>query len=778
LEVNLVEFSIGQSAPRTEDRRFLTGQGSFVDNLDFPNAAHAVIVRSPHGHADILSIDVAAARRAPGVLLVCIGADIVAEGLGGILCLVEPPECDGRRPFIPPHPLLQTERVRFVGDRLAMVVAETLAQARDAAELVQVSYRPLEAVVTPGEARAPDAPVLWQQAPDNFCFRHSEGDAAATGQAFARAEHVVTLDLINNRVITNFIEPRIAVGLHDGANDRFTLYTGTQMPHRVRSSMAAVFHRLEGDFRIVVPDVGGSFGSKMSAQAEQALVLWAAQKLRRPVKWLAEKGEGFATDPAARDNETRAELALDKDGHFLAVRVQTLANMGGYLSNLTTQAPINGLTLLCGPYVFAAGHAVVEGVFTNTVHTDVMRGAGRPEATYAIERLIDRAAAELDIDPVELRRRNLVPADAFPYTTVFGMTYDSGLFSANLETALQRSDWAGFPARRAAAQERGMLRGIALIFYVQRNGGRLLDETAQIRIDASGLATVLIGTQGTGQGHETAYAQITAQRLGLTPAAIRVVEGDTDRIGRGNGTGGSRSMMVGGSVLHLACEKIIAKGCRIAAHLLQADVADVAFTHGRFTVSGTDSSISFGEVAQAAHRQDLLPESIETGLDERANFRPPNFSFPNGANVCEVEVDPETGALAIIRYTAAEDYGSLINPMLVEGQVHGALAMGFGQAWLEHTVYDPETGQLLSGSLLDYALPRASHMPPIELALNQGAPCLSNPLGVKGAAEGGTVAAPPAVINALLNALRPLGVTDFDMPATPERVWRAIHMPS
>ncbi|MDP6567186.1 MAG: xanthine dehydrogenase family protein molybdopterin-binding subunit [Alphaproteobacteria bacterium] len=770
----MTEFGIGQSAPRIEDRRLLTGQGTFVDNLDFAGAARAVIVRSPHGHADILSVEVAAARRAPGVLAVCTGAELAAEGLAGILCLVPPLECDGRRPFLPPHPLLQSERVRFVGDRVAMVVAETLDQARDAAELAEVRYRPLPAVVTPGGACAPEAPALWDEAPDNFCFRYTEGDRAATEEAFARADHVVELDLINNRVITNFIEPRIAVGVHDAASDRFTLYTGTQMPHRVRASMAAVFHRHDGDFRVVVPDVGGSFGSKMSAYAEQALVLWAARKLRRPVKWLADKAEGFATDPAARDNETHAELALDRDGRFLAVRVRTLASMGGYLSNLTTQAPINGLTLLCGPYAMTAGFAAVEGVFTNTVHTDVMRGAGRPEATYAIERLIDRAAVELGIDGAELRRRNLIPADGFPYTTAFGLSYDGGLFAGNLEAALERSDWAGFPARRAAAEARGQLRGIALICYVQRNGGRLMDEHAQVRIDASGQATLLIGTQDSGQGHETAYAQIIADHLALPATAIRVVEGDTDRVGYGNGTGGSRSMMVGGSVLRLACEKIVDKGRRIAAHLLEADRGDIEFADGRFTISGTDSAVSLSEVARVAHRQDMLPEEIETGLDERANFRPPNFSFPNGANVCEVEVDPETGAVEIIRYTAAEDYGTLVNPMLVEGQVHGALAMGFGQAWLEHTVYDPDSGQLLSGSLLDYALPRASHMPPIDLVLNPDAPCLSNPLGAKGAAEGGTVAAPPAVINALLDALRPLGVDHIDMPATPARVWRAI----
>jgi carbon-monoxide dehydrogenase large subunit len=546
------------------------------------------------------------------------------------------------------------------------------------------------------------------------------------------------------------------------------------MPHRVKANMAAVFGRPQGDIRVVVPDVGGSFGSKMSACAEQALVLWAAGKLGRPVKWLAEKNEGFASDSAARDSETRAALALDAEGRFLAVRVDTLANMGGCLSNGTTLAAINGLTLHTGPYAIEAGFAALEGVFCNTVPTDVMRGAGRPEAIYAIERLVDAAAEKLGIAPDALRRRNLIPHDAFPYLTAFGLNYDSGCFESNLESALGRADWTGFAQRRAAAEARGLLAGIAVGCYVQRNGGRLLDENAQIRIDPTGFATLLIGTLDTGQGHETAYAQIVAESLGLALDAIRVVERDTDIVAHGNGTGGSRSMMVGGSVTLLACRRIIAKATTIAAHLLEASADDIAVSDGHYVISGTDRGVTLQEIAAAAYRQDLLPPEIETGLDERANFRPPNFSFPNGVYVCEVEVDPETGRVVIKRFTAAEDFGTVVNPLLVEGQVHGALAMGFGQAIFEHTVYQPGSGQLLSGSLLDYALPRASDMPPIDLAVDQSAPCLSNPLGAKGAAEGGTVGAPPVVINAILDALRPLGVEHIQMPATPERVWQAI----
>ncbi|MAG96495.1 MAG: xanthine dehydrogenase family protein molybdopterin-binding subunit [Alphaproteobacteria bacterium] len=765
---------IGRALPRLEDRRFLEGRGAFLDNLDFPTSAHAVVLRSPHGHADILEIDDAAARSAPGVLLLATAADLAAEDLGGIDCLMVPPDCEGRQTFIPPHHLLQGERVRFVGDRIALVVAETRDQARDAVEMIGVEYRPRPAVVTPGAARADGAPVVWDEAPDNVCFRWTEGNREVTEAAFARAAHVVELDLVNNRIITNFIEPRATLGLYDAAQDRFTLYAGTQMPHRVRANMAGIFGRSQSDFRVVVPDVGGSFGSKMSACAEQALVLWAAAKLGRPVKWVAEKSEGFASDPAARDSQTRAALALDADGRFLAVRVDTLANMGGYLSNGTTLAAINGLTLHSGPYAMEAGFAALEGVFSNTVPTDVMRGAGRPEAIYAIERLVDAAAVELGIAPDELRRRNLIPADAFPYTTAFGLNYDSGCFESNLDSALERADWRGFSERRTATEDRGRLAGIALGYYVQRNGGRLLDENAQIRIDPSGFATLLIGTLDTGQGHETTYAQIIADRLGLNLDAIRVVERDTDLVGYGNGTGGSRSMMVGGSVTLLACQRIIDKALTIAAHLLEASTDDIAFADGRFTVSGTDRTLTLQEVAQAAYRQDLLPEEIETGLDERANFRPPNFSFPNGVYVCEVEVDPETGKVDIVRFTAAEDFGTVVNPLLVEGQVHGALAMGFGQAIHERTVFDPDSGQLLSGSLVDYALPRTTDMPPIDLAVDQSAPCLSNPLGAKGAAEGGTVGAPPVVINAILDALRPLGVAHIDMPATPERVWQAI----
>ncbi|HJP20558.1 MAG TPA: xanthine dehydrogenase family protein molybdopterin-binding subunit [Alphaproteobacteria bacterium] len=765
---------IGRALPRLEDRRFLEGRGAFLDNLDFPTSAHAVMLRSPHGHADILKIDDAAARRAPGVLLVATAADLAAVGLGGIDSLMVPPDCEGRQTFIPPHPLLQGERVRFVGDRIALVVAETRDQARDAVEMIGVEYRPRPAVVTPGTARADGAPAVWDEAPDNVCFRWTEGHREATEAAFARAAHVVELDLVNNRIITNFIEPRATLGLYDAVQDRFTLYAGTQMPHRVRANMAGIFGRPQSDFRVVVPDVGGSFGSKMSACAEQALVLWAAAKLGRPVKWVAEKSEGFASDPAARDSQTRAALALDAEGLFLAVRVDTLANMGGYLSNGTTLAAINGLTLHSGPYAMEAGFAALEGVFSNTVPTDVMRGAGRPEAIYAIERLVDAAAVELGIAPDELRRRNLIPADAFPYTTAFGLNYDSGCFESNLDSALTRADWRGFSERRTATEARGRLAGIALGYYVQRNGGRLLDENAQIRIDPSGFATLLIGTLDTGQGHETTYAQIIADRLGLSLDAIRVVERDTDLVGYGNGTGGSRSMMVGGSVTLLACQCIIDKAMTIAAHLLEASTDDIAFADGRFAVSGTDRTLTLQDVARAAYRQDLLPEEIETGLDERANFRPPNFSFPNGVYVCEVEVDPETGKVVIVRFTAAEDFGTVVNPLLVEGQVHGALAMGFGQAIHERTVFDPDSGQLLSGSLVDYALPRTTDMPPIDLAVDQSAPCLSNPLGAKGAAEGGTVGAPPVVINAILDALRPLGVAHIDMPATPERVWQAI----
>jgi carbon-monoxide dehydrogenase large subunit len=765
---------IGRSLPRLEDRRFLLGREGFLDNLEFPAVAHAVLLRSPHGHADILDLDLGAARQSPGVLLVAGGAELATEGLAGIDCLMVPPDCEGRRTFIPAHPLLQTERVRFVGDRVALVVAETRDQARDAAELIGVDYRPRPALVSPGQARAAGAALLWDEAPDNVCFRWTEGDREATEAAFARAAHVVELDLVNNRIITNFIEPRAALGLYDAAQDRFTLYAGTQMPHRVKANMAAVFGRPQGDIRVVVPDVGGSFGSKMSACAEQALVLWAAGKLGRPVKWLAEKNEGFASDSAARDSETRAALALDAEGRFLAVRVDTLANMGGCLSNGTTLAAINGLTLHTGPYAIEAGFAALEGVFCNTVPTDVMRGAGRPEAIYAIERLVDAAAEKLGIAPDALRRRNLIPHDAFPYLTAFGLNYDSGCFESNLESALGRADWTGFAQRRAAAEARGLLAGIAVGCYVQRNGGRLLDENAQIRIDPTGFATLLIGTLDTGQGHETAYAQIVAESLGLALDAIRVVERDTDIVAHGNGTGGSRSMMVGGSVTLLACRRIIAKATTIAAHLLEASADDIAVSDGHYVISGTDRGVTLQEIAAAAYRQDLLPPEIETGLDERANFRPPNFSFPNGVYVCEVEVDPETGRVVIKRFTAAEDFGTVVNPLLVEGQVHGALAMGFGQAIFEHTVYQPGSGQLLSGSLLDYALPRASDMPPIDLAVDQSAPCLSNPLGAKGAAEGGTVGAPPVVINAILDALRPLGVEHIQMPATPERVWQAI----
>jgi len=768
------QFGIGQSVRRVEDERLLTGQGTYVDDVVLPRMAHAFLLRAPVAHATIRRLDVAAARQAPGVLAVLTGADCEADGLGGIPALMRPVSVDGSAAVQPPHRLLAHGRVRFAGDRVAMVVAETLNQARDAAELVDVEYDELPVVTTPGAAFAPGAPCIWPESPRNVSYHWHTGDRAAVDAAFAKAARIARIDLVNNRIVANFMETRGAVGHYDRGTGRYTLHTGGQAPHRLRKALAgSVFREPENRFRVVVKDTGGSFGTKNSAYPEQGLVLWAAKKLGRPVKWIADRSEGFLSDSGGRDNETHAELALDGDGRFLALRVSTLANLGAYLNNNTSLVPIVGIGMLAGVYLIQAIYVEVRGVFTNTVHTDAYRGAGRPEAAYVIERLIDAASFDAGVDPAELRRRNYVPPDRFPYRTALALTYDCGLFERNMDEAMRRVDWNGFEARRHESAARGMLRGIGMANYIERCGGGF-DETAELRFDPSGHVTLLIGTMANGQGHETAYAQIISDRLGLAFDKIRVLQGDTDVVGNGNGTGGSRSIPVGGAALGAACDKVIAKGRRIAAHMLEAADADVAFSNGEFAIVGTDRRISIAEVARASFAPASLPAGMETGLDERANFIPPNYTYPNGVHVCEVEIDPETGLVTILRYVVVDDFGVMLNPMMVEGQVHGGVVQGLGQALLEHTMFDPATGQLLTGSLMDYTLPRADDLPSFEFKAFEDVPCLTNPLGMKGAGEAGAIGAPPAAINAIVNALKPFGVRHVDMPATAHRLWQLI----
>jgi carbon-monoxide dehydrogenase large subunit len=771
------EFGIGRAVPRTEDLRLVRGGGRYTDDIRFPNEAHLYVLRSVEAHARIAAIDTAAAKAAPGVLAVLTGADVVAEGLGTLPNLFRRERRPGAAMPEPPYPVLAHDVVRHVGDGVAAVIAETPAAARDAAELIAVDYETLPSVTATAAAVAPGAPAVWPAAPDNVCFVFAQGDRAAVEAAFNTAAHVVKLDYDISRITTNPMEPRSAIGLYDREQDRYTLYTGSQMPHGLRAMAAGVLRIGPDRLRIVSPDVGGGFGMKGGIFPEQVLTLWAARLTGRPVRWLSDRSEAFISDHHARDNITKAELALDRDGKFLALRVKTLANLGAYLSSVAVQAPTGNLGCLAGVYTTPAILAEVTGVFSNTNPTAPYRGAGRPEAAYVLERLIDVAAAETGIDRVALRRRNLIPADAFPYKTGLVFVYDSGEFEKNMDAVLRMADWAGFEARRAEAAKRGKLRGIGLANAIESAGGPLhkpLEEAAEIRFDRDGRATVLMGTASQGQGHETMFQQLVHHALGLEPEQVTVVSGDTDQVFDGHGTFGSRSMTAGGGAVGEAAEKIVAKGKRIAAHLLEAAEIDIEFAAGTFAVAGTDRRITLVEVARAAHDPARLPEGVEPGLDERAVHFPKTATFPNGSHVCEVEIDPETGTIKIVGYWVVDDVGRVLNPLLVKGQLHGGIVQGIGQALTEVIRYDPASGQMLSGSFMDYAMPRADDVPSFEIVSNEVL-TPNNPLGIKGAGEAGTVGALPAVMNAINDALKPLGIRHLEMPATPLRVWQAIN---
>ena len=778
---------IGAAVRRKEDRRFLTGRGSYVDDIRKPGELWAQIVRSPLAHARIRRIDTAGARGAKGVVAVFTGADMVADGVGSLPCGWLIHSADGKPMAEPPHIPLSPERARHVGDAVAVVIAETRAQAREAAALVQIDWQELPVVASCADAIRAGAPLVWDDVPGNTCYAWEIGDRGATDAAFASAKHVVALDLVNNRLIPNAIEPRAAIGEFDPANGQYTLTTSSQNPHVIRLLMGAFVLKIpEHKLRVVSPDVGGGFGSKIFHYAEEAIVTWAAGKLARPVRWTAERSESFVSDAHGRDHVSRAELALDAQGNFLGLRVRTVANLGAYLSTFGSSVPtyLYG-TLLAGPYRTPAIHCEVRAVFTNTTPVDAYRGAGRPEATYLLERLVDASARQLGIDRIALRRRNLIPKDAFPYQTPVALQYDVGDYAATLDMALAASDWAGFEARRAEAKRRGRLRGIGISTYVEACGlapsrvaGQLgaragLYESASVRVHPTGSVTVFTGSHSHGQGHETAFAQIAADRLGVDVEAVEVVHGDTALVPFGMGTYGSRSLAVGGAALAKALDKIVAKGRKIAAHMLEAGEMDIELRGGRFGVRGSDASVGLSEVAFAAYVPHDYPlEELEPGLEETAFYDPKNFTFPAGCHVVEVEIDPETGAVEVVKATVADDVGNVINPMLVEGQVHGGLAQGIGQALLEGAAYD-ERGQLLTSSYMQYAMPRAGDLPFFEVGHTVTA-CTHNPLGAKGVGEVGAIGVPPAVIGAVLDALAPAGVTDIEMPATPERVWRAL----
>jgi aerobic carbon-monoxide dehydrogenase large subunit len=761
---------IGRSLRRLEDERFLTGQGRFVDDIAVPGQLHGVVLRSPHGHALIEGIDATAARVLPGVHGIFTAADLDADGIGTLPCIAQVATVAPM--IVPPRLALARDRVRHVGDPVAFIVADTVQEARDAAERVAVAYRPLPAVVDAREALAAQAPLLWDEAPGNLSYRFERGDKPAVDAALAAAAHIVEIELVNNRLVVAPIEPRASIGAYDATADSLELLLTGQGVHSLRRQLAGVVFNMPPE-RITVraPDVGGGFGVKNFLYPEWVLVLWAARRLRRSVKWVAERGEEFVSAAQGRDNHTRARLALDRDGRFLALDVDTVANLGAYLSTngpgSSTNSPASAMG---GIYDIPAVFMAVRGVFTNTLPIDAYRGAGKPEANYLIERLVDRAARRLALDPVALRRRNLI--SRFPYRSGLGVTIDCGRFGANLDEVVQRVLADGFAARRRAAAKRGRLRGLGVACFLETSRGTP-GERAEIRFEPNGRVALVLGTQSNGQGHETSFAQIAADLLGLPLAAFHFVQADTRSVKSGNGHGGARSMHMGGSALYLAAQMVLSKARTLAAHLLQADASDVSFSAGRFTVSGSELGIDLLALAEAARDPANLPEGMTTGLDADAYNDSDVFTFPNGCHAAEIELDPETGAVTLERYLAIDDYGRLINPMLTIGQVQGGVAQGIGQALLEHTVYDRQSGQLLSGSFTDYAVPRADDLPPLDITLAE-LPTAVNQLGVKGAGQAGCMAAPQTIINAILDALAPLGVADIDMPATPERVWRAI----
>lgn len=777
---------VGAAVKRKEDYRFLTGNGQYTDDVSLPQQSYGYFLRSPHAHARIRSIDTTEAKASPGVIAVLTGADVAADKIGGLPCGWLIHSIDGSPMKEPPHPVIAHDKVRHVGDQVALVVAETLQQAKDAAEKIEVDYDELPAVVNTAQAAA-SRTLVHDDVPANTCYTWGHGDRAATDAAFARAAHVTTLEIVNNRLIPNAIEPRAVNASYHRQDDSYTVYVANQNPHVERLLMAAFVMGLpESRLRIIAPDVGGGFGSKIFLYAEDVALTWAAKKVGRPIKWTAERSESFLSDAHGRDHVTRAELALDADGRFLAMRVHTVANMGAYLSTFASSVPtILYATLLAGQYATPAIYAEVQAVFTNTAPVDAYRGAGRPEATYVVERLVEAAAHELKVDPAELRRKNFIRQ--FPYATPVGLTYDTGDYEPCLARAQELADVKGFPARRDEAKQRGRLRGLGYSCYIEACGlapsniaGALgaragLFEVGEIRVDPTGTVTVFTGSHSHGQGHETTFAQVVADRLGIALEAVEVVHGDTGRVPFGMGTYGSRSLAVGGSAIMKALDKIEAKAKKIAAHLLEASDADIEFKDGVFRVAGTDRSKTWGEVALTAYVPHNYPlDKLEPGLDENAFYDPTNFTYPSGAYVCEVEVDPDTGESWVVKFTAVDDFGNVINPMIVEGQVHGGIGQGLGQAMLERCVYDEESGQLLTGSYMDYAMPRAADLPDFTVETAKGTPCTHNPLGVKGCGEAGAIGSPPAFINALVDALSPLGVHDIQMPATPHRVWQAI----
>lgn len=770
------EYRIGQSVPRSEDIRLVQGRGSYTDDFSFPNQTHLFVVRSPHAAAEIRSINIKAAMRQSGVRAILTGEDLTADGLGSFPCRVKRHKADGTSSFEPPYYALAIKRVRHVGEAVAAVVADTLAIAKDAGELIDVDYNPLPSVASTSLAAKEGSPAVWDECPDNVCFFFEAGNKVAVEKAFASAAHIAHVDFNIARMSTNPIEPRNAIGQYDPASDQYVLHSGMQAPHAVRAELAEIVLKVpQNRLRIVSPDVGGSFGMKDGIFSEAALVLWAAKRCGRPVRWQAERSESFSADHHSRDNESTAELALDENGHFLALRVTTVANMGAFLNAHGPHSSTNNLGGLSGTYTTPAIYSAVTGVFSNTSPTCPYRGAGRPEASYAIERVIDVAARDLGIDRADLRRRNLIPSSAMPYNTGFVFTYDCGEFEQNFDRVVELSDWHGFEDRRAKAAANGKLRGIGLASVIEIAGGPLAapaEEYAEIRFDPGGTVTLLAGTHSHGQGHETTYTQVIVETLGVDPANVRVLYGDTDLVAHGKGTFGSRSASVMATAILKVADKLVEKGKLIASNILEAAPGDIEFDAGRFSVVGTDRGVSITEIAKASYQLLSLPPDIEPGFNATVVSRPKAPTFPNGCHVCEVEIDKDTGQAQVVGYWVVDDIGRVVNPLLAKGQLHGGIAQGLGEILLERIAYD-EDGQLLTGSFSDYGMPRAHHVPNIHVETNEVLTKM-NPFGVKGAGEAGCVGALPAVMNAICDALSPLGVGRIDMPATAERIWRAI----
>jgi carbon-monoxide dehydrogenase large subunit len=761
-----MKFGAGQPVRRLEDNRLVTGHGQYTDDINLPGQAHAVVLRSPYAHAKLGAIDTMAAREAPGVIAVYTNKDIEAAGLGPIPCMALLPNKDGSPMFNPPRPALARGRVRHLGDPVAMVVAETAAQARDAAELIQIDYEELP-VVAETEA-ALTAPPLHEGAKSNVALDHDLGDKTAADKAFASAAHVTKLRIVNQRIVVNAMEPRAAVGAYDKAADKYTLHTGSQGVHGMRAIIAKqVLKTDEKNLRVVTKEVGGGFGMKSFVYPEYPLVLFAAKQLGRPVKWTADRAESFLTDTQGRDHITNASIAFDKDHKATAVRVETIANFGAYLSQFGPFIPTMAAGgMQVGVYAIPVVHQATKCVFTNTVPVDAYRGAGRPEAAYVIERLMDQAAHELKVSPAELRLENFIRPDQMPFKFPVAGTIDSGAFAKNLEDATKQAEWGSFDARRKAARGRGKIAGIGMSYYVERTAAGF--EMAHIEVRADGEVHVIAGTQSNGQGHETAYAQLVSERLGVPIDIVKVTSGDSDAMRAGGGTGGSRSIMMAGGAIGVAVTDIIEKGKALAANELEAAAADIEYADGSFRIAGTDRTIGIFEVARIAKGQANTVGS--EGIAADGEFRHQSNTWPNGCHVCEVEIDPETGMTEIVRYTIVDDFGVIVNPMLVEGQVHGGVVQGLGQAMGEHGQYDAQSGQLITGSFMDYWMPRADNMPTMTFKTNE-VRCTTNPLGVKGCGEAGTVGAAPSFVNAVIDALRPYGVTAIDMPVTPLKVW-------